>query len=521
MSVRVAHAVVGAAVGVMWLVLPGMTPGSDTPVATKEPVAVARAAAPREPQEDETSTADLVLPLVAVAVVGAVAGYGYIRRVRRTRDRTTPGGASGPPPPSSAPALAEPDAAACASLVRADDRVRATRAALGFAEELLGTEAVTRFERGLREAEGELSAAFRMRQRYDEGIPEEETARRHALAGIVGRCEEAGRRLDEITDDFAGLRKPERALPFAEARFRALTGRTKTAQTQLADLVARYAPTATSTVIGDVEQAKDRLLFATARLNLTRQAADSGEPEQAVRQLRAAEGAIAQAAVFIEGVDRVAAELRNAERMLPAALTGAEAELAPVRRHTFREEEPHPRLLNADSVLASVRQESTAGQPYDPLGALRRIVRATVPLASGRSGVLPAAALAVARSSTAAADDFVMTHRGAVGATARTRLAEAKRLLTTGDPADAGPADELALEARRMAEQDVRLHGNPVADAPAEAPGTTGPAGTAGAVIGGLLPDDDDSHGDGSDDDGSDDDGSDGAGPDDDGPSAK
>ncbi|MER5432956.1 hypothetical protein [Streptomyces sp. NPDC002588] len=484
-SVRVAHAVMGGAVGVVWLVLPAMTSANELPVAIKGPAPAASAAAP---QDDETSAADLVLPLVAVGAVGAIAGYGYVRRVRRARERTTPGRVSGPATASAEPSLAGPDAEACAALVHADDRLRAARAELGFAEGLLGAGAVVRFERALYDAEGELAAAFRMRQRYDEGVPEEEAARRHALAGIVGRCEEAGRRLDSVADDFTALRTTAEALPFAEARFRELTARTTAAEALLARLARRYAPTATSSVTGNVEQAKDRLLFATARLNLARQAADSGRAEDSDRELRAAEGAVAQAAVFLAGVDRVAAELRDAEEMVPAALTGAEADLSTVRRHTFRYDEPHPRLLGADAVLASVRQELTSSQPYDPLAALRRIVRATAPLASGRAGVLPAAALSVARAATAAADDFVTTHRGAVGATARTRLTEARLLLAAGAPADAERVDELALEARRLAEQDVRLHGNPARGAPADS--AEAATGAAGAVIGGILPGD-------------------------------
>ena len=233
---RVAHALAGAAVGVMWLVLPGMTPGSGTPVAIKEPEAVAGAAAA---EEDETSPADLVLPLAAVGAVGAAAAYGYVRRVRRARERTTPGGASSAPVPRAAPPLAGLDAAACASLVRADDRLRTARTELGFAEALLGAATVAPFARAMQDAETELAAAFRLRQRYDEGVPGEDAARRHALAGIVGRCEEAGRRLDAVAGDVARLRSWEQALPFAETRFRELTGRTGAAQALLAGLAVR------------------------------------------------------------------------------------------------------------------------------------------------------------------------------------------------------------------------------------------------------------------------------------------
>jgi hypothetical protein len=360
-----------------------------------------------------------------------------------------------------------------------------------------------------------------MRQRYDEGVPAEEAAREHALAGIVGRCAEAGRRLDSVAAEFGRLRGLEQglgeALEVAEGRFRELAGRAGAAEAVLAGLRDRYAPTATASVTGSVEQAKDRLLFATVRLNQARQSADAGRPERAARQLRTAEGAVAQAAVFVDGVDRLAAELRSAEQTVPAALTGAEAELAWARRQADpstrqppaagpatatsppAEARPGPsvplaaagttpggfevRLLHVDAVLGSVRQELTGGQPGDPVGVLRRIVRATAPVTSGRAGVLPAAALITARTATAAAADFVATHRGAVGATARTRLAEAERLLATGDPADRPAADLLALEARELAERDVRAHGNPYVGAV----GTEETAGTGGAVLGGIV----------------------------------
>lgn len=510
---RVAHAVLGGAAGVVWLVLPGMTTGTDVPVAITRPPAAASEATPTPtraaaPAQEETSAVDLVLPLLAVGAAGAVAGYGFLRRVRRARRRTTPGAAAVPPPSiGSAPILTGPDEQSRAALVRADDRIRSARSELRFAAERFGVEAVSPYADALREAEKELGAAFWMRQRYDEGIPEEEAARRHTLAGIVGRCEEAERRLDAVTADFVRLRGLERgsgeALGLAEALFRELTGRTAAADSLLADLVARYSATASAAVTGDVEQAKDRLLFATVRLNQARQAGDLGRAEDAARYLRAAEGAVDQAAVFVEGVERTAAGLREAESMIPAALTGAEAELSGVRESAGAEGATFSRLLHADAVLASVRQELSSGQPYDPVGVLRRIVRATAPLASGEdrsrrtSGVLTAAALLVARGATAAADDFVTTHRAAVGCAPRIHLAEAHRLLATGAPTDLPHADALALEAREQAERDVRVRGNPyagsssAATAAGETAAATATAGTAGVVLGGVLPADD------------------------------
>ncbi|MGX1544376.1 hypothetical protein [Streptomyces adustus] len=414
-----------------------MTTQNDPPVAINDPRPVCT---PVASQAAHASAVDLVLPLAAVGAAGVVAGYGYVRRTRRARTRTTPGG------PSAAPAvepLAELDRRTRASLVEADDCIRTSREELACAVALSGTGPAAPYARAVREAETELAAAFAMRQRYDEGVPAEEAARRHALAGIDGRCAEAGRRLDAEAAGFDRLRGPEfgtgAALEAAEARFRELAGRTGTAQATLADLAVRYAPTASAGVTGYVEQAKDRLVFATSRLNRARQTADRGEPGRAALHLRAAEGGVAQAAVFVDEVHRLATALTTAARWLPAALTGAEAQLARVRAAgpaalpAVPSGELRSRLLHADAVLDSVRQEVTARRPHDPLGLLRRVVGATAPLDTGRGGVLAAAASLVARSEVAGAGGFVTTHRGVVGAEARTRLAAAERCLARVD----------------------------------------------------------------------------------------
>ncbi|MEU1405106.1 hypothetical protein ABZ471_22580 [Streptomyces sp. NPDC005728] len=479
--VRVTHAVVGALVGAGWLVLPVMTVGAHDPVPVSAAGPVASAAAP---DQDETSATDLLLPLVVVGAAGALAGYGYLRRTRRARTRTTPGVVSAAPP---VPTSLENDRQARAALVLADDCVRGSREELPFVQELFGAGGVEPFVHALRAAETELSAAFAIWRRYEEGVPGDESARRQALVGVVGRCAEAGRRLDAEAEELDRLRGLEQgvgeALEVAEGRFRELTARTAAAQATAEELHRRYAPSAGAPVTGYLEQAKDRLLFTTSQLNESRQAADSGDGRRAARHLRAAEGGVAQAGVLVGGVERLAAELREAAGLVPAALTGGEAEIAEARRAGGRTSlaagELHARLAHADGVLAAVRTELTGG-PYDPLDALRRIARAVERLEVGRSGVVEAAALLVARSAVGGAEDFVAVHRGAVGAQARARLAEAERALGSGAGGSA-QADAQAGQARDLAERDVRAHGNPYADTNGHV------AGLPGAVLGGIL----------------------------------
>ncbi|POX49096.1 hypothetical protein C3489_25575 [Streptomyces sp. Ru71] len=470
-----------------------MTTISGPPVAIAHPAPATSTAA--QPREDETSPTDLLLPLVAVGAAGLLAGYGYLRHTRRTRTRTPPTAEPPAPPAGTAPAppAAEPrpaptllpprpytptpdelDRQARAALVEADDCVRTSREELHFVRELHGPQPVEPFARALREAEGELAAAFALRQRYDEGLPQEEdSARRHTLAGITGRCAEAGRVLDAHAAALDELRAldtdPAAALGVAEARFRALAARTGDAQATLTALGERYAHSALAPVVGYVEMAKDRLVTATTRLNEARQAADRGESGHAAARLRSGEAAVAHAEVFVTAVERLARELAAARSMLPAALTGAEAELAAARRATPVDIPPgelRSRAAHADAVLTSVRLELTGGRPYDPLAQLRRIVRALAPVATGRAGVLPAAGRLTAGSAVAGADGFVATHLGVVGAEARTRLAAATASLRSDALPGLVAADALATAARDHAEQDVRVHGPPLEPEP-------------------------------------------------------
>ncbi|MEU2282909.1 hypothetical protein ABZ614_13390 [Streptomyces sp. NPDC013178] len=495
-----AHALLGGAAGVGWLLLPGTTISTDVPVAIKADAPVAAA----ESQDEKTSPTDLALPVVVMAAAGTLAGYAYIRRTRRARDRTTPGGA---PVTPAAPPLTDLDAQSRALLTEADNWIRTSREELTFAEARHGAEAVAPFARALRDAESELSAAFRIRRRYDAGVPADQPSRRHALAGIVGRCHEAGSRLDAQAPAFDQLRALEReagdAVRIAETRFRELTARTPVTEATVTGLTRRYAPSATAPVTGYVEEAKNRLVLATTHLNHSRQAGDADDTDRAVHSLRAAESAVAQADVFLTAVDRLAGDLRTAAGLVPAALTGAETELAVVREvlagaprqpdaaaPNLPEGELRARLGHADTVLTAVRRALTGGQRDDPLDLLRRIVEAVAPIAAGRTGVLAAAALLTARGAIAGADGFVQTHRAVVGAEARTLLAAARDTLqaepTRPDTVAEGPAptsatltgrmhaDTLARRARELAEQDVRLHGNPALD-PAPANSFGGP----------------------------------------------
>ncbi|WP_406332650.1 hypothetical protein [Streptomyces sp. NBC_00203] len=490
-AVRVAHAVLGGLVAVGWLVLPLAKAGSGGPATLARNVRVTEEAGAQEaaggPGQDGTATGDLVLPLVAVGAAAALAAYGYGRRKRRARTRTTPGGSfrhAAPIP------VHELDGNARKLLVATDDCVRTSAEELGCATAQFGDEAVKPYAQALAYARSELAEAFRLRQRLDDAPPADS---RGMLEEIVLRCTEAGRRLDSEAAGFDQLRALERnaatALEYAETRFRELAARTPATETTLGDLHKRYTPSASLPVMGHAEQAKDRLVFATIHLNQARQSLDRGDVGKATAYLRAAEGAVDQAGVLVNGVDRLAGELASAAGQLPAALTGVEAGLAEARRRlvTVGVGALPGHVAHAEALLADVRRLTAAG-PYDPLDVLRLVAEAGTVLAStsagapsseGAGGLLDHALLP-ARGAVAVAGGFITTHRGAVGCEARTRLAEAERHVALAPLLlEVQRADVLARQARELAERDVRAFGNPYG-------GYEG-AGVGGAVLGGIL----------------------------------
>ncbi|MEU1037565.1 hypothetical protein ACFYP4_18695 [Streptomyces sp. NPDC005551] len=104
---RAAYALAGGMMAAGWLLPPVAATAAEGPAAGAAERPDATAAPPARPSppghgaadpadENETSGADLVLPLATVTVAGALAAYGYLRRTRRARTRTTPGGAPRP-----------------------------------------------------------------------------------------------------------------------------------------------------------------------------------------------------------------------------------------------------------------------------------------------------------------------------------------------------------------------------------------------------------------------------------------
>lgn len=477
---------------------------------------------------------ELWIPVVAVLAAAGVALLAFRgRRPQRQPVRTSAGrGATTwpgkPKQPTPLTPLPELDAQAGRLLAETDDAVRTSREDVGFAAAQVGDEAAKPFWEAVEYARSELTSAFRLRQKLDDAYPEDDETRRQMLDEILSRCTQANRRLDAESEAFDRLRALEadtaRVLESAEATAAALPGRIGAAENALTVMGRRYAQVALEPVADHPAEARDRLLFARTCLDRARAAIGSDHGRAAVC-VRAAEGALDQAAILADSVTRRERELRAADAALPVALAEAEADLAGARglsaegasEATDARAGTRPaadgdtdgavdteavdlraRIAHADTELAAVREQLAVGRP-DPVAALRRVREAGSALdASPEEAEVQRArarldqTLLVARSEVAAAGDVVTTHRGAIGSRARTRLTEAERRLRQAESravtdlpaalAHAREADRLARESLEYARQDVRVfegHG------PATDRGTDG--GTGGAVLGGII----------------------------------
>jgi hypothetical protein len=226
-----------------------------------------------------SGSGSLVWVMVVLALV--VTGGLIWVAVRRRRKRTAAPVAATPAGPSTD----ELSDRANALLIELDDDLRASERELDLATAQYGAEATVRFREALDAARADVAEAFRLRMSLDEEPTVDEPTRRERLSAIIDRCMAADQRLDAESEDFDRLRDLEgRAAEVADEvdrrRAAAETALPATA-TALQDLESRYAGSAVTAVSANVDQARERLAFATQALARARTALESAGPPQA------------------------------------------------------------------------------------------------------------------------------------------------------------------------------------------------------------------------------------------------
>ena len=400
-----------------------------------------------------------------VVVVGGGAGIAYAMS-RRRRGQAGAAGADG--------ATVEPDISteelsrrASSALVATDDAVRASEQELGFAVAEFGEEPTGEFSNSLQEAKAHLTQAFELKQRLDDHEKDTEQDQRAWNAEIIRLCEEANVILEQKAAAFAELRHIEQDAPAAlgEAQRRRADAAERPARVAaaLGALQQHYAAEEISVVADNPAQVEARLAFVDEQLATAQTAVGAGDGAAAAVSIRAAEQAIAQSAELEKAVIDLGQTLGAAERQASALVAELEQDLAQARA-----------LPSAPDITATISAtEQAIAQAKQNLGGAARSPKtllAALEQANTRiDGVVGNAQRALqmlgqtllqARSQVTGAEEYIASRRGAVGAAARTRLAEAGAELSRAESlqqTDPGQSLQRAQRALQLASEAIRL----------------------------------------------------------------
>ncbi|MBX0300791.1 TPM domain-containing protein [Cryobacterium sp. 1639] len=452
--------------------------------------------------------------LLAVVVLGAVVVVVLVL-LRRRGTSSAAGAKTGAPEVPTADLKRE----ASSALIETDDAIKTSGQEVGFAVAQYGAAAAAPFQDAVSTAAGKLSEAFTLQQRLDDAEPDTDEQVRAWYRQIIALCAEANHALDEQAERFDELRQLEANAPAAvaalDAELAATDARLDQAELRVAELAGRYTAAAIATVNDNPDQAADRLTFATNALAEARAGLTAGESGDAAVNIQAAEEAVDQAQLLVDAVDRLAADLQRAEAGIPAMLADLDTDLVTARALPAAGDASAavPGVISAtEQTLVEVRSR-LAAPPINPIELLQMLEAANSTMDAALQGVRDAQvqaqrlqtaltqSLQAARGQVSAAEDFITARRGAVGAEARTRLAEAARLtgqaesLVPSDPAAALAVSQraaaLAGEATAMARRDVDGFSTDDDFGDLFSGGGTsrrgGGNGSIGAVLGGIL----------------------------------
>jgi uncharacterized membrane protein YgcG len=456
----------------------------------------APATPPVTPEPEPTDGGSLVGWLV-LGVILAFGGLAFIAWIndRRGRRRTTE---------ERDRRLGELARQANARLVASDEAVRGATTELGFAEAQFHEDDVTPLRAALGTAKQELHAAFELRQRLDDDIPETPEQRGAMLQQIVAHTD----RIDEVLAAeyarMADLRELEEQAPALLTQLRSQVD-AATERWQAADpLHARLAaasPTARAATRGNLGEADKHLQAARRTIDAGTAALDASERPTAARAVREAQLELAAADQLLLAIERAVDELDVAEREIDAALRAAAGALDDATVVTTPAPPMPPAQVTRAPSGTMAETRAPTPPPVPPPSAPALLDEARQLLAQARShrdgdvllayeqarGAEAAASQAAAlvraaherreRELTAAraalqaatvvydrAADFLATRRQGIGREARTRLQEAERHLAQAralldpEPAEAiehaREAERLASEAYRLADRD-------------------------------------------------------------------
>ncbi|MEY2849488.1 MAG: hypothetical protein RI885_2155 [Actinomycetota bacterium] len=332
------------------------------------------------------------------------------------------------------------------ALVRLDDLATESADEVAFAQAQFGDARVVELTAALTAARSTLASAFALKQRLDDAVPDSVAQVREWNARILMLCETATERLVAERAVFDGLRSLERGAPdqigVVRRELTDAAARVDPADDVVRSLAAGFAASAVESVL--TAPAEARRLLDSARASLD-------DADTALAAERFASADIGAAAKNVRSAHRLLDELEHRA----VALSASSARLDESVRVTgetlltaraVRDSPPDPTtgaaigdaIAYVERALAAARPE---GSLIDPDAARSRIEAAADALDTALAGARSqeqrlthaakalVGALVTARSQIETTRAYIAGGHGSAGAEARTRLAEAVRLL--------------------------------------------------------------------------------------------
>ena len=349
------------------------------------------------------------------------------------------------------------------ALVRLDDDVSASADELGYAVAQFGEQPSEPLRAALASARTSLAAAFTLKQQLDDAHPDTATQQREWNARILMLCETAAERLATERTVFDSMRGLERSAAADLASVRALIEvcrkRIPDAAASVQQLSIEYSAHAVAPIAEAPAEAARLLEAASAAAEDAAGRVDDSGVSSISSIVRSAERDALRATQLLDRVEAHGSALVAASARLASVIAEARAMVADAK--PVRASPPDPQTGEAVGDAIAYVERTIAGVAQarpDPDAAIARVSASADALDTALAGARNqeqrlthardalAGALLTARSQVDTTRAYIAARRGGASAEARTRLAEAERLLELA-AAEADPV--IALDTAR------------------------------------------------------------------------
>ncbi|MBS1699822.1 MAG: TPM domain-containing protein [Actinobacteria bacterium] len=449
----------------------------------------------------------LLIVLCVLAVIAAIIVLIVMRR--RAAARVKQANPSGTGDPLDAISDEELAKRAGLALVHTDDAITSSTEDLGFATAQFGDAATSTFTEVVAKAKAKLDEAFSLKQKLDDELPDTDQQRREWHLQIIRLCESADTALDANVAAFDELRKLEQDAEGALAQLRmhreAAAAAVAGAPAALQALAAVYDGSALQTVVGNPAEATSRLELADTNIAQAGELIGQGKRGEAAFAIRTGEEGVLQATQLADAITTLRTDLASTEAQSQALIANLEQDLAGAAALP-PSAELSAAVAATRTALDQARTDAT-GTGRRPQVVLESLTAANTRIDSTvdtirnaqqqaeRAQQVLEQTLTQARAEISTANSYITTHRGAIGADARTRAAQASAEYDQAEAArladpnaslqHAQRAIALAREATQLAAGAIDSWGS--GGGWGGGGGGRGSSGMGDAILGGII----------------------------------